>query len=106
MLPAAFRGSPLRFDAGLERLEGYGLEKLERELLELVLDLGHPEAVGNRGVDIQRLLGDARAAILGHVLQRAHVVQTVRQLDEDDPDVVHHREQHLAEVFRLALLGG
>ena len=37
-------------------------------------------------------------------MQRAHVVQAVGELDEDDADVVDHREQHLAEVLRLPLL--
>ena len=40
------------------------------------------------------------------MLQRAHVVQAVRQFDEDDADVVHHGEHHLAEVFRLLLFPG
>jgi len=30
-------------------------------------------------------------------------VQPVGQLDEDDPDVPHHGQQHLAEVLRLSL---
>ena len=31
-------------------------------------------------------------------------MQAVGELDEDDADVVDHREQHLAEVLRLTLL--
>jgi hypothetical protein len=31
-------------------------------------------------------------------------VQAIGQLDEDDADVVDHRQQHLAEVFGLAFL--
>src|SRR5271169_3196874 len=37
------------------------------------------------------------------MLERPHVVEAVRELDEDDPEVVRHREEHLAE--RLGLLG-
>ena len=44
------------------------------------------------------------APLLGQVVQRPHVVQPVGQLDEDDPDVVHHRQQHLAEALGLPLL--
>ena len=44
------------------------------------------------------------APLLRQVVERPHVVQAVGQLDEDDADVVDHREQHLAEVLRLALL--
>jgi len=35
----------------------------------------------------------------------AHVVQTVRQFDDDDADVVHHRQQHLAITLRLPVFG-
>ena len=38
------------------------------------------------------------------MLERAHVVQPVGQLDQDDADVVHHREHHLAEALGLLLL--
>jgi hypothetical protein len=38
--------------------------------------------------------------------QGPHVVQPVGQLDENHADVVHHRQQHLAEVLRLPLLAG
>ena len=35
--------------------------------------------------------------------KRTHVVEAVGELDEDDPDVVDHRQQHLAEVLGLPL---
>ena len=34
------------------------------------------------------------------------VVQPIRDLDEDDPDVVAQRQQHLSKVLRLRALGG
>ena len=37
-------------------------------------------------------------------LHRAHVVQPVGELDEDDADVARHRQQHLAERLGLRLL--
>ncbi len=33
-------------------------------------------------------------------------MQPVGQLDDDDADIVHHREQHLAIALRLPVLGG
>ena len=36
----------------------------------------------------------------------AHVVQAVGQLDDDDADVVDHRQQHLAEALGLPVFGG
>ena len=39
-----------------------------------------------------------------HRVQRAHVVQAVGELDQDDADVARHREQHLAEALGLRVL--
>ena len=40
------------------------------------------------------------------IAQRAHVVDAVGQLDQDDADVLHHGQQHFAEALRLAVFGG
>ena len=56
-----------------------------------------------RGVDIQRLLRHRPAAVLGKVIHGAHVVQPVRQLHQHHPDVLGHRDQHLADVLGLGL---
>ena len=103
IIPSRRRGGALSTRCP-QRLVGLRLEVLERQLLELVLDLAHPEPVGDRRVDVARLLRDLDAALLGQVVQRPHVVEPVGELHEDDADVVHHRQQHLAEVLRLPLL--
>ena len=36
------------------------------------------------------------------IIERAHVVKPVGELDQHDADVVHHRQNHLADVFGLA----
>ena len=94
----------LGLDLRAQRLVRLRLEILERQLLELVLDLAHPEPVGDRRVDVERLLRDLDAPLFRQVLERPHVVEPVGELDEDDADVVHHRQQHLAEVLGLPLL--
>ena len=40
-----------------------------------------------------------------HRVERAHVVQPVGELDQDDAHVARHRQQHLAEVLGLRFLG-
>ena len=95
----------LGFDLAAQRLEGGRLEIAERQLFELVLNAAHAQAIGNRRVDVEGLLRNARALVVGHVLQRAHVVQAVGELHEDDADVIHHRQQHLAEILGLPFLG-
>ena len=80
------------------------LDVPERQLLQLVLELAHAQPMGDRRVDVARLLRDADPPVFRQVMQRAHVVQAIGELDEDDADVVDHRQQHLAEALRLALL--
>ncbi len=80
------------------------MEGLEGEILEFPPDGLDPQTVRQRGVDPQSLLGLLDLLLPTQVAQRAHVVQTVGQFDEDDPDILGHRYDHLAEVLRLFLL--
>ena len=57
--------------------------------------------MGNRCVDIQGLAGNAAALVGAHHAQRAHVVQAVRQLHQDDTNIAHHGQDHLTEIFSL-----
>jgi hypothetical protein len=90
-----------------DRRVGLGLELLEREQLHLAHVLVHPHPLGERGVDVHRLAGDA-LALLGALdeVQRAHVVQPVGELDQQHADVLAHRQQELAQVLGDALVVG
>ena len=77
----------------------------EAKVFELHLDPADPEAVGDRRVDVEGLLRDAFCLMRAQVLERAHVVEAVRELDQDHADVLGHRDDHFAEVFRLLLFG-
>ena len=87
--------------------EGFGFDLLEGEHLHFAHIFIQPDALGQRGVDIHRLARDA-LALLGLLdeVQRAHVVQPVAQLDQQHADVLAHRQQELAQVFRRALVLG
>ena len=52
-------------------------------------------------VDLHRLVRLEDAAVLFKRRQRAHVVQAVGKLDDDDADVLAHRDEHLADRGRL-----
>ena len=58
----------------------------------------------DRSVNLQRLFGNFVLAIGRKVLERAHIVQPVGEFDQDDADVVDHRQHHLAEILGLLLL--
>ncbi len=85
-------------DAGDDRVARLGLELGEGQVLELLAHVLHADAAGECRIDVERLLGDAAAlGGIGDEADRAHVVQPVGELDEQDADVVRHREHELAE---------
>ena len=49
-------------------------------------------------------MGDALLLVRSKVLERAHVVEAVGKLDDDDANVSDHGEQHLANVLGLMVL--
>ncbi len=73
----------------------------ERQILQFAVNIVQAQPVRDRHVHFHRFGGDA--ALLGrrHVVERAHIVQAVGQLDQDHAHVRGHRQQHLAEIFRL-----
>ena len=80
------------------------MQDLEREILELPLDGVDPEPVGERRVDLEGLLRLLHLLLLAEVLDRAHVVEPVGELDQDHAHVLRHRDDHLPVVLRLRLL--
>ena len=57
-----------------------------------------------RRVDLERLLRLAHLGLLALVLDRAHVVEPVGELDQDHAHVLRHRHDHLAVVLGVGLL--
>ena len=95
---------PLRCPVGDEAdhlVVDLGVEDLEREILEFPLDRVHAEPVRERGVDLEGLACLLRARRGGHELPRARVVETVGELDDEDADVLGHRDDHLPHGLRL-----
>ena len=79
---------------------------LEGKIFQFAAHFAHAEAVRDGRVDFERFARDPFAPLRAQTAQRAHVVQPVGQFDDDDADIVHHRQQHLAIAFRLAVFGG
>jgi hypothetical protein len=71
------------------------------QVLQFAVQAMQPQPVGDGGVDFEGFVGDAYLAVPADGVQRAHVVQPVGQLDEDDAHVARHGQQHLAEGFGL-----
>ena len=93
-----------RFDGFGQHPVAHQVGVFEGQFLQLAIDVVEPQAIGDRGVDFECLGGDAAALVRSHGIERAHVVQPIRELDEDDAHVTRHGQQHFAEVFRLRFL--
>ena len=78
----------------------------QAQILELAFDRVQPKRWAKRRIHEIGLAGNLELLLPLHAVQRPHVVQPVGNLDEDDPDVVAQREQHLPEVLRLGALCG
>jgi len=78
----------------------------ERKVLQLALYPGDAEPVGHGSIDIKSFLGDAPPLCFRLILKGAHIVKAVRQLDQNNPDVVRHGEEHLSKILRLAFFLG
>ena len=79
------------------------MQRSKGQVFELLLHLLHAEAVGQRCVDVDGLLRDAMLLLERHTGQCAHVVKTVSELDDEDPEVFGHRHEHLAHRGGLLL---
>ena len=79
------------------------VQRGKTEIFKFQAHLVHAQPIGNGRVNIQCLARNAAALFAAHHTQRSHVVQAIGKLDQDDADIAHHGQHHLAEVFRLCL---
>ncbi len=98
----------LALDAALfqhlgDALVGAGFEKAEGEILQLPLELPDAEPVGERRVDVEAFAGEVGPLRRVVFRQPAQGADARRQTQQHDADVLHHRQQHLAQHFGLRL---
>ena len=79
------------------------MEGSEAAFLEFVFDLLNPEAVSERRVHVEGLGSYSAPFLFGQRIDRPHVVGSIGQLDEQDPDVLRHGDCHLADRRCLLL---
>ena len=79
------------------------IKMFERKVLQLLLDTANPQPVCQRSVNFHRFQRLDTLLFRNSVVQGAHIVQPVCQLDNDDPDILCHRQQHFTHIFRLLL---
>ena len=83
-------------DFFLKILECFRLQITECQVIQLYFDSGDTETVRKRCVDLDRLSGFFFLFLRFHILERAHIVQTVGQFDQDYTDILRHRQEHFS----------
>ncbi|RMO04789.1 hypothetical protein ALQ48_06206 [Pseudomonas coronafaciens pv. zizaniae] len=81
---------------GTHRVHG-----LETQVLEFDTHVVHAQPVGDGGIDFEGFLGDTATFFAGKDFQRAHVMQTVGELDQNHANITRHGHGHFLEVFCL-----
>lgn len=66
----------------------------EGNVFQFIADLAHAQAIGDGGVNFQGFAGDLDPLFIAQGRQGADVVQAVGQLDQDDPHVGGHGDDH------------
>ena len=85
-------------------LPGFRIHFAEGKGLQLRLQRIHADAFRQRRVDFQRLPRLLAAAFrLRHAGDGAHIMQPIRELDQQHADILAHRQHKFAEI--LSLLG-
>ena len=75
--------------------------KSETEVFQFRFHLIQAQAVGKGGIDIECLTGNLILFVGWLRLQCSHIMKSVADLDEDDADIVTHRQQQFLEVLCL-----
>jgi hypothetical protein len=85
---------------------GLGIQKLKGSVFQFVLDPVDAQPGSDGCINVQGFPGDLLLFGGAFVkLKGSHVMEAIGQLDEDDPDVVGHGEDHLPDALGVALMG-
>ena len=75
---------------------GFRFQIFQRKIVQFHFDLGNTQTVGDRRIDLHRLLGLFLLLGRRHILKGTHVVKAVGQFDQDHPDILCHSKEHLS----------
>ena len=65
--------------------------------------LENAQAIRDRRINIHGFARYTPAFVGWHRIQRTHIVQSVGEFDDDDSNILHHRQHHFAEILGLCL---
>ena len=77
------------------------MEPPEREILQLIADFLDAHAPRQRRINIHGLLRDYAPLLRLDEFNRAHIVEPVGELHEQDAHIARYGDQKLAKIFCL-----
>ena len=92
----------LRTDFLLQFRIGFRMKIFQRNVLQFILHGIDTETVRQRRIDLQSLPRFLHNLFRFHEFDGPHVVQTVRQLDNQDADVLGHGQEHFPKALRMS----
>ena len=101
LINEVFPGLAGQGDGLLQILIDLRLQIAERQVVQLDLDPGNTEAVRQRRINLDGFSGLLPLLFRLPILTRAHIMETVRQLDDNNPYILRHGQKHLPKVLRL-----
>ena len=78
----------------------------EGQVLQLPFNGIDTKTMCQRRINLQCFPGNRLLLMHRHILHRAHIMQTVGQLNQYNADIACHRQKHFAIVFNLAVFLG
>ena len=80
------------------------MQHSEGQVLKLPLDTLDSQSVSQRSVDVESFLGLSGRRLRAHKPPGPRVVQTIGELNQENSDVLGHRNNHLANGFGLRVV--
>ena len=78
-----------------------GAENAEADVFQFLAHVLHADSPGERRIDLQRFLGDAGTLVRRYEMQRAHIVEPVRELHQQHAGIRRDGKQQLPEILGL-----
>ena len=77
------------------------LPEFEAEIFQFTFYGIKSKPVGKRGIKKNCFSGHLHLFMLRHRIESSHIMQTVSNLDENDPQIIRKGKKHLPEVLSL-----
>ncbi len=93
--------SAFRFKLSFYLLIAYGVKIAYRQIFQFFLDCPDTQSMSYRCIHFHDFECFISPVLFLHAVDCSHIVQSVRQLDNNYPYIIRHRYEHFTDIFRL-----